>query len=54
MSRSGVECTDLLDEVMNCWELNCPSRQVTDVCADDISHFMHGWDNYERVRMPAH
>ena len=47
---SGMQCDDLVDELLKCWHLNVPSETVVKECGKDINYFMRGWDNYKRLR----
>ena len=46
----GAKCKALIDELLQCWKLNRPSDDVVKRSAADINYFMHGWDNYRRLR----
>ena len=46
----GMQFDDLMDELLKCWHLNIPSENVVKECERNVGYFMHGWDNYKRLR----
>ena len=38
----GINCNDIILDLLNCWKLNTPTKEVVDKSAMDTSYFMHG------------
>ena len=47
---SGIQCDELIEELMDCWNSNLPSQEAVMESRKNVAYFMRGWDNYKRLR----
>ena len=47
---SGYDCFDLVQSLMDCWNLNTPDIDIVEKCNDDFEYCVHGWDKYKLLR----
>ena len=47
----GYDCERVIEDLLNCWDRNVPSKRDILESERDINYYMDGWDNYKRERV---